>query len=383
MRKFVFCFTLIMVLCVACTNIDAVDPDGAAQEAEPTLTPTPYWPPVTGPDPSMKVGAFYYPWYRNPERDTKWVHWNQIHHSPPLDIASDFYPVLGAYSSTDPEVVAQHFAWLREAGVGLVISSWWGPGSPSDQVVPLMLDIADHYGLKVTFVIDHYPGRTGFTFMTNIRYLTNTYGSHPAFYWTTQTSQHSPDENKKSLIFIWGTTNMEDGNPPVPFDYWREALDTLHGEDPGSIVITDEYNSNYRAESHFDGSYNYGVLDSDQIGYTYANDLPPGAWYVPGINPGFSAKRLWYPSDVDTPRRDGQTYNDRWESMFAVGIEPQMVVITTFNEWHEGTQIEPAQSGVTTPSGYAYLDYQDLGSDGYLKMTREWVDRFLAYKWPE
>ena len=23
-------------------------------------------------------------------------------------------------------MVAQHFAWLREAGVGVVISSWWG-----------------------------------------------------------------------------------------------------------------------------------------------------------------------------------------------------------------------------------------------------------------
>ena len=144
MRKSTFLFVLMLVSIIGCTNIDSIDPikKNATQEIEPAVTPTPNWPPVTGPEPSMKVGAFYYPWYFNPERDSKWVHWDQIHHIPPLDIASDFYPVLGAYSSNDPEVIAQHFSWLREAGVGVVISSWWGPGSPTDRIVPLMLDIA-------------------------------------------------------------------------------------------------------------------------------------------------------------------------------------------------------------------------------------------------
>ncbi|MCJ7626737.1 MAG: hypothetical protein MUO76_24865 [Anaerolineaceae bacterium] len=85
---------------------------------------------------------------------------------------------------------------------------------------------------------------------------------------------------------------------------------------------------------------------------------------------------------MDTPRMDDSTYDDRWERMFAVGIEPMLVAITTFNEWHEGTQIEPAASKVTTPNGYAYLDYGKLSPDGYLKLTREWSDRFLTYEWP-
>ena len=385
MRKLIFCFILIIISTTACSPIDVEDAlvEDITEEPEPTLTPTPYRPPVTGPDPSLKVGAFYYTWYNNPETDSKWEHWDQNHHQPPLDISSDYYPVLGAYSSNDEEVIAQHFAWLREAGVGVVITTWWGPGSGTDRIVPLMLDIADHYGLKVTFLIEQYTGRSAFTLGTNVRYLKTTYGSHPAFYWTTETSQFSPDDRKKGLFFIWGTTNVEEGGSAVPFDYWRETLDKLHAEDPGTLVISDEYDSPYRKESHFDGSYNYGVLDVDPVGYTYATKLHQDAWYVPGINPGFSISRIDYPLELDTPRRDGLTYNDRWESMFAQGREPQMVVITTFNEWHEGTQIEPAQPSALTSEGEAYLDYGDLGPEGYLKLTREWVDHFLTYEWPE
>lgn len=47
-----------------------------------------------------------------------------------------------------------------------------------------------------------------------------------------------PDEGKKGLFFVWNTTQPEDGKPPIPFDYWREALDTLHGEETGAINCT-------------------------------------------------------------------------------------------------------------------------------------------------
>ena len=89
----------------------------------PNSDPTADWPPVTGPDPSTRMAAFYYPWYFTPEFDGRWDHWEG---NPPEDISSDYYPLLGPYSMSDPEVLAQHFAWLRQAGVGLIISSWWG-----------------------------------------------------------------------------------------------------------------------------------------------------------------------------------------------------------------------------------------------------------------
>ena len=126
-----------------------------------------------------------------------------------------------------------------------------------------------------------------------------------------------------------------------------------------------------------------GVLDADQTGYRWAMGLPAGAWYLPGINPGFSARRIGYEDWVDTPRKGGDTYRDRWERVFALGIEPEMVVITTFNEWHEGTQIEPAISGKTRPGAIPYLDYEGLAPEAYLDLTKDWAERFHTYEWPE
>ncbi|RPJ18655.1 MAG: alpha-mannosidase, partial [Chloroflexi bacterium] len=113
-----------------------------------------------GPDPSYRVAAFYYPWYGNPEIDGDWIHWTQNNHLPPEDISSDYYPALGAYSSNDPAVVAQHMLWLRQAGIGVIITSWWGQGSREDQAVPLLLQMAERYGIKVAFHIEPYQGRT-------------------------------------------------------------------------------------------------------------------------------------------------------------------------------------------------------------------------------
>jgi len=371
---------IILAFTLACTPIVEIEP---TLNTYPTLSPTPNWPPVIGSDPSSQIAAFYHTWYLNPKYDNRWDHWNQSDFQPPLDIGSDFYPLLGAYSSNNPDVVAQHFAWMRQAGIGVVIADWWGRGSPTDQALPLVLDMADRYGLKVGFVLEQYDGRSADSLVSDIRYLKELYGGHPALFWTTKTSIASPDNRKKALFFMWNTTQPKNGEPTAAFDYWQDTMDKVHNDETGAIVLTDEYYSSYRKESHFDGSYNYGVLDIDPIGYTYALNMPLDAWYVPGINPGFSAWRIGYDPVLDTPRRDGQTFIDRWKRMFAVGVEPEMIVITTFNEWHEGTQIEPAQPIALTSDGEAYLDYGDLGPEGYLKLTREWVDHFLTYDWPE
>jgi len=385
MHKTAILFVLILLFTAACSITSSGE--SIQNTADPLITPisTPAQspsPPVTGPDPSHQIAAFYYPWYFNLKVDGRWVHWNQGGYTPPMDIGSDFYPVLGAYSARDPAVLAQHFAWLREAGVGVIISSWWGQGDDTDRALPVMFDIADHYGLKIAFHIEPYGGRTAEKLADDIHYIYDKYGDHPAFFWTTETSLYNKNDRPKGLFFIWATVNAaDDPSKIVPLTYWQKMMDTLHKQNPGAIVLTDQNDPTWITRSHFDGSYNYGVLDSDKVGYTWARKLPKGAWFVPGISPGFSARRIGSQAWTYTPRRDGNTYDDRWKSMFAVGIKPKMVAITTFNEWHEGTQIEPAATNMKTSNGSAYDDYGKLLPDGYLKMTRDWVDKYLAYDW--
>jgi hypothetical protein len=58
-----------------------------------------------------------------------------------------------------------------------------------------------------------------------------------------------------------------------------------------------------------------------------------------------------------------------------------MITISSFNEWHQGTQIEPATMGMSNDQGYAYTDYGDLGPEGYIHLTRELVHGFLETEW--
>lgn len=387
MRKIKLCLAFILLFSAACSTPTSE----FSPEPTPSLPPEPTvvvtteteeaWPPVVGPDPSTRIAAFYYPWYFNQAFDGDWDHWGN---NPPEDIDSDYYPVLGTYSMSDPTVLAQHFAWLRQAGIGLIISSWWGIGDPTDQALPLLLDIADHYGIKVAIHIEPYDGRSATQLLSAIDYLYEHYGDHPAFFKTTDTSCYSTGDQLKGLFFLWASV-LPDGSSSssVEPDYWRETLDTLHSHDPGAIVVTDQADGWWVTEGHFDGAYNYAVLDIDEVGYAWAAGMPRCSWYIPGINPGFSAIKINYEDWVNTPRRDGATYDDRWERMFAAGVEPAIVAITTFNEWHEGTQIEPAAPDMARPNGDPYLDFSPLEPEAYLDMTRQWVETFFNHEWPE
>ena len=57
-----------------------------------------------------------------------------------------------------------------------------------------------------------------------------------------------------------------------------------------------------------------------------------------------------------------------------MAVKPEVIGITSFNEWHEGTQIEPA---VTKQVGaYQYLDYAAREPAWYLDRTAHWVSQY-------
>jgi len=349
---------------------------------QPSGTPLP---PVTGPEPSYRVAAFYYPWYGNPTLDGQWIHWTQSGHQPPQSIGSDYYPALGAYSSRDPAVVAQHMAWLRQAGIGIIITSWWGPGSNEDGAVPLLLQMAQRYGIKVAFHIEPHQGRNADALVNDVKYIYQKYGDSPAFFRSTASTSNSPGNQPKGLFFVWCTIYTgqgQCGDQPVKPDYWQKAADEIHALPQGGLLISDQSNAGWITDGHFDGIYNYITLDLNQNGgFAWARSLPTGALYIPSVTPGNSARRVGYPESTYLPRRDGQTYNDQWTAALGTGIQPDLVTITSFNEWHEGSMIEPPAIGATDGQGYTYAGFGSLPPDGYLTLTRDWIKKYLGTPW--
>jgi Glycosyl hydrolase family 99 len=52
--------------------------------------------------------------------------------------------------------------------------------------------------------------------------------------------------------------------------------------------------------------------------------------------------------------------------------------IFQFNEWHEGTQIEPAVP--KTSGSFVYTSYEPENPDFYLRKTKEWTEKFANVK---
>merc|ERR1712083_224420 len=74
--------------------------------------------------------------------------------------------------------------------------------------------------------------------------------------------------------------------------------------------------------------------------------------------------------DVDSEIEEkGNVKEDEDEAAKSVAI--QYVSITSFNEWHEGTQIEPSVAK-QSKNGFKYLDFeQEGGASAYMDITKD------------
>ena len=133
--------------------------------------------------------------------------------------------------------------------------------------------------------------------------------------------------------------------------------------------------------SGFDGVYTYYASDGFHFGsttsnwqymaeYAQENDLI----FVPCVGPGYIDTRIRPWNEKTTKSRDNGKY---YEKMFlnAINTNPDFIGITSFNEWHEGTQIEPA-----IPKKISSYTYEDYGEDTdplfYIRKTRELISEF-------
>ena len=143
----------------------------------------------------------------------------------------------------------------------------------------------------------------------------------------------------------------------------------------------------YAKHGGFDGFYTYFAADGFTYGSTTRNwnalkrlADDTGTRFIPSVGPGYidTSVRPW--NAMTTRSRDGGRYYDRmWKAAkaSASGLPGEQIVsVTSFNEWHEGTQIEPAVPARRGGLGHnkPYQDYGGLGPSGFLKKTKAWSE---------
>lgn len=333
-------------------------------------------------DVNYRVHTFYYGWFGNPKNNGAYRGWSgnvfphtvdtTWDHAKPYpggdDITSNFYPQLGCYSSIDTKVIEKHMQQIKAAGIGVIVLSWWGQKDYTDQSVSDILDISDKYGLKISFHIEPFYN-TVEEFRKNIKYLAETYNQHPAIY----------KFEGKPMYYLYNSFKLKHNE-------WNSMLNaksetTIRNTDMDGIFIsllTTKFDGEFAVESAFDGIYTYYASDGFSYGSTTKNWPAIAAFAqennlinIPCVGPGYVDTRIRPWNEKSTRERDNGRY---YETMFdkAVNTKPEFIGITSFNEWHEGTQIEPA-----VPKTIPSFTYKNFGEETdpyfYINKTKELI----------
>lgn len=243
----------------------------------------------------------------------------------------------------------------------------------TDEVVPTILDKAHAFGLKVCFHHEPYPSRTAQSFRNDLVYIIDKYGDHPAFF-------RDSSRNNKPIFFVYDSYLID------PSD-WISILssavsNTIRNGKYDSLVIglyVDARDKLRLIKGHFDGFYSYFASNGFTQGSSTSQWGDLKKWssennllFIPCVGPGYDDTRIRPWNAINKrDRSSGEYYSNMWKN--AVALHPPYVGITSFNEWHEGTQIEPAISK-TLNQDYKYSDYTPQSPYFYLNETLRWIN---------
>jgi hypothetical protein len=320
-----------------------------------------------------KIFAFYYPWYGNPQGPSRtWFHWGPVsRYELPTSV---HYPLLGIYDSHDPDIIAAHIAMAKDAGIDGFIVSWWGIGTFEDRAFQILLKVAENMNFKATIYYESIDPHRRVTqvdwVVQELKYIVTKYSSSPAF--------------------------MKIGDRPVLFLYavegygrdagfWLKVRRELEQE-VGTVYLTgDTQNPSFR--DVFDGFHRHGSQNPVEMGKVYDvyKDMFEFGLRESGfedavgkimrgetiniqekvrcftVHPGYDFTKVGRPELV-LDRRGGSTYTEYWEN--ALKQDADCVLVTSWNEWHEGTEIEPSRE-----HGFTYLKITKRFAELYKNKT--------------
>jgi glycoprotein endo-alpha-1,2-mannosidase len=320
------------------------------------------------------VFAVHYPWYGTPDGPTgRWRHWNhpRLHmpeerilgfHDPRylagpgrLDIGATHYPEGGPYDSRDSARIRAQLALAREAGLDGFLVSWWGRESEE----ALGLDAIFRYAGEAGRLLAPYYETGGLWprgaagVVADLESLLDRHGREPAWLRV----------GGVPVVFLYAAHRLR----PAAWDAVRARLAAggrqvfLVADAPSPEWLTARPDWLQR----FDALHTYTPIvflaRGRNVGEVYQGFATlagrAGRAFVPAVAPGFDDRQVRVPGTV-VDRGGGLTYDQSWEA--ALSINPAWVLVSSWNEWHEGSEIEPSQE-----HGRRYLD-----------LTRAWADRF-------
>eukprot|EP00980_Cylindrotheca_fusiformis_P000115 scaffold21_cov107-Cylindrotheca_fusiformis.AAC.9 len=350
----------------------------------------------------LTMGVYYYPWHADDfHRGYGYIRKSL---SPPQQ------PMLGEYDDRDPAVVWQHLQWSRQANIRLWVTSWWGPGSREDNTI--RNTILPHDGLQDHQIALFYEtdnriksqsddNKLG-NIQSDIEHMCTHYFQHPNYYRI----------DDKPVLFIYLTRVLSrDGLLTDVAELMRSTAASACNVDLyliGDQVFGKSTNKDFwnddlvRPFVDLDGVTNYDIYGSvsdvvgrkggsvteEEVEYYYGREQKLwsivanafGCRYIPAISPGYNDVTVRSGNPPLSRSLQGQEEGSLLRTALREAIPltddktQRLLMINSFNEWHEDTQLEPVRvvqnptdQPYTITNGISYTGYGDL----YLEILRQ------------
>jgi hypothetical protein len=251
---------------------------------------------------------------------------------------------VAPYSSADRSTIERQVTQAKTAGIDGFELNWWGPGNPTDANLQTLLSVAGGHGFQVTADFDlNSPFVHGASDLTNDLNYLKRYFNNPIWF-------HFAG---KPVVVFYGIRQYDVAT-------WSQIRAQV---DPNHQAIWLGEGDIFSYLNVFDGIHAYSVAwspnpASQLASYARQARAYPGKIWMATAMPGYDDTRINGAAGFAVNRQGGAYYRQVWQG--AVATQPSIISITSFNEWREGSYIEPSRS------------YGDL----FLQITRQLVDAY-------
>ena len=280
--------------------------------------------------------AFYYPWFP------------QTWGSDPQNPFTNYVPTRGRYRTDVPTVKAQ-IADMQYAGVSVGLASWFGQNSSTDSNWPALFRAARGTGFNWApyYEPEGLSDPTPTAIAADLHYLRTTYGGGSAL-------EMLP--RKRMVVFVYNADDLETAHGCATVSRWKQAKDILRQRYAERVYVDLKVFRGYATcaeRASIDGWHQYGPASAVQD----VSHAPGDGSYA--ISPGFWKAGNAY-GTAPFLARDRARWRSSIAAMNASGAKWQL--ITTYNEWGEGTAIESSSGCRVTPPPGVSCDWSAGGT---------------------
>lgn len=326
------------------------------QFGDVATTPTPPPPTPSTFQPTAPYHAtFFYPWYKNKTTDGAYSYWQDGGNTPPTkwfahylpDInPTAFDPATELYSSNSYDTFKWQVDKMAEAKQEVSIASWFGQGSKQDTAISTYLNDfmkrSDNPYPNLRWALYYEcegitsaqssdcPSSTGdpttAQIVSDLTHIKNTMSDSPYFL----------KINGKPVIFVYGATEGL-----ATSQRWKDANAQMGNQ---FYVVLKVYNGYQTDPNQPDSWHQYGPASNYGAHGTYSAYVSPGFWKDVS-DPVDGAVRL---------ARDLTRFQTDVSKMASASVTWKLV--QTWNEWGEGSSVEPGNQTIIDAAGKEVLD---------------------------